>query len=116
MVVEAAHPEEGQQRRCRVGRLTLEEELGIVVLHRRLDRRRAVHHDDTESDERDGDGRQHGIDRRAREALVGVRVEGREQLHRRPADVALHVRAGLHRETSFASACTSRTNSSPRCL
>ena len=116
VVVEPADGEEGDQGGGRVGCLTLQEELRVVVLDGRLHGGRAVDHDDAEADERDRDRREHGVHRRVREALVGVRVERGEELHRRPADVLLRPLGGPHAGVPSASAWTSRTNSSPRCL
>lgn len=115
VVVEQAHAEERDQRRDGVGGLTLQEELGIVVLHGCLHGGRAVDHDDTEARERHGHRGQDWIDRRVREAVVAPSIERRDELDRCASDVPLRGR-GRHRGPPGASARTSRTNSSPLCL
>ena len=95
-----------------VGGLALQEELRVVVLHRRLHGARAVDHHDAEADERDDDRGEHRIDRAATRSRVGLGVEGRGELHADgAADVLEDHRRGLLREGR-----TARTNSSPRCL
>ena len=75
----AAHVAE--QRRDGVGGLALQEELRVVVLHRRLHGARAVDHHDAEADERDDDRGEHRIDRARRARDVGLGVERRGELH-----------------------------------
>ena len=94
VVVDAADAEESDERSDCVRRLALEEELRVVVLHRRLNRRRAVDHHDAEADERDRDRREHWVHRGVRQPLIYVRVEGSEQDSLRTTTVPLRLGGG----------------------
>ena len=106
VIVDVAREPHEDERDHDVDDLPLQEELRVFHLNGRLDGARAVDHDHAEADERDHDRREHGVDG----AVFGAPPQERSRKKR------VHLFFPFAGVRFGESACTARTNTSPRSL